>query len=251
MIYSLHGKVAIVTGSAQGIGRQIALTLAERGASVVVNYPKSEKSVNARHAVQTILSKGGRAIDVCADVTRIADIEMLFAATIEAFGGVDIVVSNAGNPAAIKPMAGVTEAEYDAATALNAKGNFFVLREAARTMRDDGRIVVIASSATAMPLAGTAMYAGAKGAAELYVRVLAREIGARGITVNAVSPGPTETDTSRNADNLEARLAMAAQMTPLRRLGTPQDIADVVAFVSSEEARWITGQNLRVGGGLV
>ena len=248
---SLTGKVAIVTGSSRGIGREIAMTLAARGARFAVNYPCESEAAAAATVVATIEADGGSAVAVRADVTKVHEIEALFASTAAAFEGIDIVVSNAGGATTIKPIVEVTEAEYDAATALNAKGNFFVLREAARTVRDNGRIIVIGSSATAKPYAGSSIYAGAKGAAELHARVLAREIGSRGITVNAVSPGLIDTDGARDASQAEERFAMAIRMTPLGRIGRPDDIADVVAFVASEDARWITGQNLRVGGGII
>ncbi len=251
MTRPLEGKVAIVTGSSRGIGRQIAEVLAARGATVIVNHSDPAESSAAADVVAAICDDGGRALAVQGDVTSVPDIEALFDTAAERYGGVDIVVSNAGAPAAVKPMVGVTEAEYDATTAVNARGSFFVLREAARKLRDNGRIVVITSTTVVTPYAGTAIYAGAKGAAELYTRVLAKEIGSRGITVNAVAPGPIDTTLSRAAGSSETRFAAAIRMTPLGRMGTPNDIARVVAFVVSDQARWITGQQLRVGGGII
>lgn len=248
---ALSGKVAIVTGSSRGIGRCIAETLGGHGAQVVVNYPSPAEAAAAAAAIEEIEAQGGHAIAVCADVTQVAEIERLFAAAAECYGGIDIVISNAGAPVAIKPIAGVTEAEYDAATAINAKANFFVLREAARTIRDHGRIVVITSTTVITPYAGSAMFAGAKGAAEVYARVLAREIGARGVTVNALAPGPIDTAAARAAGRIEDRFVAAVSMTPLGRLGTPDDIAAVVAFLVGDGGRWITGQHLRVGGGII
>lgn len=247
----LAGKAALVTGSSRGIGRQIAETLAARGARVIVNYPFEREAGAAAEVVGAIKAAGGEAIAVQADVTKIAEIEALFAATRKAFGAIDIVVSNAGGDVVMKPILEVTEDEFDRATALNAKAHFFVLRECARTITDNGRVIVIASSTTGMPYAGSAVYAGAKGAAELYARVLAKELGSRGVTVNAVSPGLVDTETSRAAGQVEERYALARRNTPLGRIGRPDDIADVVAFVASEDARWITGQNLRVGGGII
>lgn len=201
------GKVAIVTGSSRGLGRRIAELIGSAGGNVVINYAADTQASAAAEAVALIGASGGNAVAVQADVTHIEQIEMLFAAAEGHFGGVDIVVSNAGAAAAIKPLAGVTEAEYDAATAVNAKANFFVLREAARKVRDGGRIVVITSTTVVTPFAGTAIYAGAKAASEVYARVLAREIGARGITVNALAPGPIDTATSRAAGSTEVRFA--------------------------------------------
>lgn len=246
----LTDKIAIVTGASRGIGRQIAETLAAHGAKVIVNYPFESEAEAAQQVVSAIKGARGEAAALQADVTQIAEIQAMFAATAKRYGGIDIVVSNAGGAAVMKPLAEITEEEYDRCTTLNARGNFFVLREAARTVRDGGRIIVIASSTTALAYAGSAVYGGAKAAAEHYVRVLAKELGPRQVTVNAVSPGLVDTETARQAGNNEERFALAMRTTPLGRLGLPSDIADVVAFVASDGARWITGQNLRVGGGV-
>lgn len=251
MAKPLAGRVAIVTGSSRGIGRCIAETLAERGASVVVNHADRADGAAAADVVDTIRLAGGQALAVRADVTSVADIEMLFAAAASRYGGVDIVVSNAGAAAPIKPIVGITEAEYDATLAINARAGFFVLREAARRVRDGGRILIISSTTAVTPFAGTATYSGAKAACETFARVLAKEVGPRGITVNALSPGPIDTAVARVAGSPEVRFAGAISMTPLGRLGTREDIARVVSFVVSDDARWVTGQLLRVGGGIV
>lgn len=253
MSANLSGRVAIVTGASRGIGRHIAETLALRGASVVVNYPFEREADAAAEVVASIEQLGGvgRVRAVQADVTRIDEIETLFAIATQAFGGIDIVVSNAGGDTVFAPIADTEEADYDRGTRLNAKAHFFVLREAARTVRDEGRIIVIASSTILSPYPGSAIYAGAKAAAETYARTLAKELGARQITVNSISPGLVDTEAARMMGNMDARIEMATRMSPLGRVGYPEDIADVVAFVASEEARWITAQNLRVGGGIV
>lgn len=246
----LQGKTGIVTGSSQGIGGAIACALAVLGANVIINYPRDADAEPAFAVAERVKSLGGRGLCVRADVTRLDEIRTLFERSEAAFGGLDIVVSNAGGGQTPKPIAEVTEAEYDAVTTLNGKAHFFVLQEAARRLRRNGRIIVIASSTTAMPFSGSATYAGAKAAAELYARVLAKEVGCRGITVNSVSPGPTVTVGARES-GLPERFEVARKMTPLGRLGEPEDIADVVAFLTTHEARWVTGQNIRVGGGLV
>jgi 3-oxoacyl-[acyl-carrier protein] reductase len=250
MTTTLQDKTAIVTGSSQGIGRAIALALAARGANLVINYPRDADAEAAERVVAEVRAAGARGTCVRADVTRTEEIRSLFDRAQEEFKDLDIVVSNAGGAARLTPIADVTETDYDAATTLNAKAHFFVLQEAAKRLRNDGRVIVIASSTTAMPYAGSATYAGAKAAAELYTRVLAKELGPRGITINAVSPGPILTEAARAAGSLD-RFDMALKMTPLGRLGEPEDIADVVAFLAGHEARWITGQNIRAGGGLV
>lgn len=246
----LTDKVALVTGASRGIGRQIAETLAAQGARVAVNYPFASEAEAANAVVNVIAKANGAAFAIQADVRRVGDIETMFAAVRERFGGIDIVVSNAGGDATMKPLAETSEEEYDRCTSLNGRGNFFVLREAARTVRDGGRIVVIASSTTALAYAGSSVYGGAKAAAEMYARVLAKELGPRQITVNAVSPGLVDTEAARAAGNNEERYALAMRATPLGRLGRPDDIADVVAFLAGDGGRWITGQNLRVGGGV-
>jgi 3-oxoacyl-[acyl-carrier protein] reductase len=180
----------------------------------------------------------------------VAQIRTLFEKTIEAFEGLDIVVSNAGVQLTSRLMAEVTEEEFDTGFSLNGRSHFFVMQMAARTLRDGGRIIVTSSSTTAAPFPGAGVYAGAKAAAELYVRVLAKEVGPRGITVNAISPGLTDSAQMR-AGVSDERIDAVVRMTPLGRVGLPQDIADVVAFLSTDEARWITGQNIRVGGGVV
>jgi 3-oxoacyl-[acyl-carrier protein] reductase len=246
----LRDKTALVTGSSLGIGRAIACALAAYGANVVINYPFDAEADHAAEVAERVNASGGRALCVRADVTRVHEIRSLFEQAAAKFGSVDIVVSNAGGGSHFNSIAEVSEAEYDAVTALNGRAHFFVLREAARRLRDNGRIVVIATSATAMTLSGSAAYAGAKAAAELYARVLAKEIGNRGITVNSVSPGPILTASARESGQLE-RFELARKMTPLGRLGEPEDVADVVAFLATHEARWITGQNIRAGGGIV
>lgn len=242
---SLTGKVAIVTGASRGIGRAIAERLAQDGAAVVINYARSANE--AQEVVQAIEAKDGKAIAVQANMSQIADIRRLFQETVDRFGGVDILVNNAG-VASYKPIAEVTEEDFDKTFALNARGTFFSLQEAVKHMADNGRIVSISTGATAMGSPGGSFYAGSKAAVEQFSKSLAKEIGDRGITVNVVSPGFT--DTEMLADNPQFK-EMGAKMSPLGRLGQPQDIADVVAFLVSEQGRWITGQNIEAGGGVV
>jgi len=244
---NLQGKVAVVTGASRGIGRAVALRLARDGAAVVVNFAGSTEA--AQQVVAEIEGRGGRAVAVQADVGQSADVARLFDAAFEHLGRLDILVNNAG-VFFTKPLAEVTEAEFDRIFAVNVKGTFLCCQQAARRMADGGRIVNFSSSTTALMLPRYSAYVATKGAVEQLSHVLAKELGARGITVNVVSPGPTDTELF-SSDKTEEEKQRFAQMAALARLGQPEDIADVVAFLASDAARWVTGQNLRANGGLI
>jgi 3-oxoacyl-[acyl-carrier protein] reductase len=237
----LAEKIAIVTGSSRGIGRAIALKLASNGASVVVNYAGNANK--AQEVVVEIENLGVKAIAVQADVSKVADIQRLFEETIERFGKVDILVNNAGIPL-YKLLVDVTEEDFDKIFAINVKGTYF-----AHHMADGGRIINLSSSTTVMMMPTYSAYVGTKGAVEQITRIVAKELGGRGITVNVISPGPTETELFTEGKT-EEQINHISQMGALGRLGQVQDIADVVAFIASDEARWITGQNIRVNGGV-
>jgi 3-oxoacyl-[acyl-carrier protein] reductase len=243
----LDGKVALVTGASRGIGRAIALRLARDGASVVVNYAGSREA--AREVVSEIETAGGRAVAVQADVSKVADVERLFDETFRQFGRLDVLVNNAGIMFT-KPLADVTEEEFDRIFAVNVKGTFFACRQAARRMAEGGRIINFSSSTTALMQPTYATYVATKGAVEQFSHVLAKELGPRRITVNVISPGPIDTELFGQGKSEQDKQRFA-QMAALGRLGQPQDIADVVALLASEEARWITGQNIRANGGLI
>ena len=242
----LTGKVAIITGASRGIGRAIALKLSNRGASVVVNYAGS--TAKAQEVVAEITQNGGQALAVQADISQVADIQRLFDRAIAQFGKVDILVNNAG-VTVYKPVTEVTEADFDQLLAVNIKGTYFACQQAAQKMAEGGRIINFSSSTTAMMLPTYSAYVATKGAVEQITRVLAKELGTKKITVNAISPGPTDTELFRDGKT-EEQINRLAQMAALGRLGDVQDIADVVAFLASDEARWITGQNIRVNGGI-
>ena len=241
---NLAGKVALVSGASRGIGRGIAERLAQNGATVVVNYSGSEQE--AKQVVETITSNGGKAIDLQANFSQIEDIRRLFQDVNDRYGQLDILVNNAGT-GIVGAIADVTEADYDKVFNLNVRGVLFALQEAARRMNDGGRIVNISSTTTIHPEAGMAVYAASKAAIKLFTAVMANEVGDRGITVNTVMPGPTIPGMFGNMPPEVQQQAAAS--SPFNRVGTPQDIADVVAFLVSEEARWLTGQDLCANGG--
>lgn len=240
----LTGKVAIVTGASRGIGRAIAERLAADGASVVVNY--AQDADKAQEVVSAVKAKGGQALAVQADLTKVVDVRRLFQETVDHFGHLDILVNNAGTGALI-PIADVTESEFDQIFALNAKGTFFALQEAARRMTDSGRIINISSTVTAFPNPQNSVYAGSKGAVEQFTAIAAKELGERGITVNTVAPGGTQTDLFQT-ESMPAMKELVKKSSPLGRIGQPEDIADVVAFLASKQARWLTGQRILANG---
>jgi len=242
---SLIEKVAIVTGASAGIGRAIAERLAQEGATVVVNYGKSADK--AKQVVAGIEAKGGKAVAIQADMSKIADVRRVVRETVQRFGRLDILVNNAGM-FTFKPLVETTEQEFDQIFSLNAKGPYFAMQEAAKVIADGGRIVNISTDGTHIGFAGATAYRGSKGALEQFTKGLAHELASKGITVNTVSPGYTDT-AMMPADPTFRQIG--EQASPLKRLGTPKDIADVVAFVVSEEARWLTGQNIHAGGGVV
>lgn len=242
----LDDKVAVVTGSSRGIGKAIAGRLAREGASVVVNYAKSRDK--ALETVATIKSEGREAMAVQADVGKTEDLQRLFDRAIETYGKIDILVNNAGI-LSTGPIGEMSEESFDELFTINVKGTFFACKQAAKRMSRGGRIINISSTVTSLMLPHYCLYAASKGAVEQLTRVLAKELGERGITVNGVSPGPTDTELFR-AGKTEAQIDNMAQMSAFGRLGEPQDIAEVVAFLASDEARWISGQTIRVNGGL-
>ena len=242
------GKVAIVTGASRGIGRAIAERLARDGASVVVNYGRS--SDEAEGVVDGICSRGGRAVAMQADAGSAADVRRLVRESYAHFGRLDVLVDNAA-VARSNPTSEVTEYELDRIFAVNARGPYFAMQEAARVLPEGGRIINISSGATTVGFAGMSAYLGAKAALEQYSLVFANELGPRGITVNTILVGVTQTKMLDDSPFFTPEVrAVMIQRTPLGRLGEPADIADVVAFLTTEDARWITGQNIRVDGGI-
>jgi 3-oxoacyl-[acyl-carrier protein] reductase len=245
-MHSLAHKTALVTGSSRGIGASIARHLAAAGAKVIVNYAAGRKA--ADEVVAAITAAGGEAFAVQADVSKAAEVRALFDAALERFGRLDILVNNAGI-ILYKKLAEITDEEFDRLLDLNVKAVFYALREAATRLADGGRIINLSSTTTRIMLPTYGGYVATKGAVEQMSRVFAKEVGGRGITVNVVSPGPVNTELFRTGKTDEDIGRMAA-MAALGRIGEPEDIARVVCFLASEEAGWISGQNLGANGGL-
>lgn len=240
-------KVAIVTGAFRGIGAAIARHLAEDGFAVVVNYGGSASA--AAKLVEEIESAGGQAIAVQADVADPKAVTRLFDAAETAFGGVDVLVNNAG----IMKLARFAEADdstFDQMVAINLRGVFNGLREAAQRLRDGGRIVNFSSSVVGLYQPAYGVYAATKATVEAMTHILAKELGPRGITVNAIAPGPVATELFL-ADKDEAAIESIKRMNPLGRLGEVEDIARVVSLLVDPDGGWIDGQVVRANGGVI
>ena len=239
-------RIALVTGAGRGIGAAIAERLARDGFTVVVNYAASAAPADA--LVAKIEAAGGQARAVQADVGDAAQVRRMFDSIDAAFGGIDVIVNNAG----IMPVGAVGETD-DAMFAklidVNLKGSFHTMREAARRLRDGGRVVNFSSSVTALRQPTFGVYAATKAAIETLTAVFAKELVGRNITVNAVAPGPVDTELLSHAS--QAARDQLIAMTPLRRLGQPTDIASAVAFLVGPDAGWVNGQTLRVNGGII
>ncbi|MFG1610770.1 SDR family oxidoreductase [Actinoplanes sp. NPDC049265] len=241
----LNNKVALVTGSSRGIGRATALRLARDGAAVVVNYQSNATA--AGDVVTDIAQFGGKAVAIRADLAVPADITRLFEEAAGSFGGLDIVVNNA----ALRALGTISDfplEQLDRLLATNVRGSFLAMQQAARFVRDGGRVINISTGNTREPSTLVAAYGGSKAAVEYFGRALAKELGPRQITVNNVLPGLTDTDGL--TPEFRANTALR-ERTPLGRLGRAEDIADVVAFLAGDDARWVTGQTIAAAGGLV
>lgn len=242
-----NDKVAIVTGASRGIGASIARRLATDGLTVIVNYAGSKTA--AEELVAEIIQFGGKAVTHQADVSDAAAVKRMFESAETAFGGVDVLVNNAG----IMKLASLKDGDdsvIDSQIAINLKGSIYTMREAAQRLRNGGRIVNFSTSVVGLKLENYGVYAATKAAIETLTGILAKELRGRDITVNAVAPGPTATDLFLNgkSDELIERMA---KMNPLERLGTPEDIAALVAFLVGEDGSWINGQVLRANGGMI
>lgn len=238
-------KAAIVTGGSRGIGRAIALRLATDGFAVVIHY--ADDTPRAQETVDAIESAGGQAIAIKGDIGKSDDVALLFARAKQAFGRIDVVVNSAG----IMPMAPIGEAglaDFDKVIATNLRGAFLVLGQAAAHLGEGGRIIALSTSVIAKSFPSYGPYIASKAGVEGLVHVLANELRGRGITVNAVAPGPVATDLFLAGKSPE-QITQIANFAPLQRLGTPTDIAGVVSFLAGPDGAWINSQVLRANGG--
>jgi len=242
-----ESPVAIVTGASRGIGAAIARRLAHDGHAVVVNY--AGRTADAEALVAQIEQDGGRAIAVQADVADAGAAARLFDAAEAAYGAVDVLVNNAGIMRLAR-LADSDDALFDSQVAVNLKGTFNTLREAARRLRDGGRIVNLSSSVVGLYQPTYGVYAATKAGVQALTHVLAKELRGRRITVNTVAPGPTATDLFLDGKPQEL-VDQLARLAPLERLGQPEDIAGVVAFLAGPDGAWVNGQTLRANGGIV
>jgi 3-oxoacyl-[acyl-carrier protein] reductase len=240
-------RVAIVTGASRGIGAAVAERLAADGFTVVINYSGDTKSAEA--LAHKIEAKGGRALTAKADVSDPNAVRGMFDAAEAAFGGVDVLINNAG----IMKLAKIADSDdelFDQQIAINLKGSFNAMREAAKRLRDGGRIVNFSTSVVGIKLETYGVYAATKAAIETMTAILSKEMRGRNITVNAVAPGPVGTELFLNGKSPEL-IDRMAKMNPLERLGTPGDIASAVSFLTGPDGGWINGQVLRANGGMV
>ena len=245
----LNGKVAIVTGASKGIGAGIAKELAAEGAAVVVNYASSK--TDADNVVDKITKRGGKAIAVQGNVAKKSDVERLFATTKKAFGKIDILVNNAG-VYDWSPIDEITEEQFHKQFDVNVLGLLLATQEAVKQFDSaGGNIINISSTVTSLTPPSSSVYTATKGAVDAITRTLAKELGPRKIRVNAINPGMVETEGVRAAgfDQGDLRKSVEAQ-TPLGRIGQPDDIAPTAVFLASSDSAWITGETLRVAGGL-
>lgn len=244
----LDGKVAIVTGASSGMGSAMTRRLARDGASVVVHYVGRREGAEA--LVGEIRQAGGKAEAVGADLTEADAVPRLLAAARTAFGGLDILILSAGAPLLAAPLVDTEEKQFDDIFAINARANFRLLKHGVPMLRDQGRVIAFSTPYVVQAQADRSVISASKAAVQALVLGLSKEVGKRGITANVVIPGATDTSGFHDAVPDEA-LPQIIGMTPLGRLGKPEDIADVIAFLCSDDARWITGQVLPISGGLL
>lgn len=242
----LRDKVILVTGSSRGIGAVIAQKLAAAGAKVIVNYAGGKDA--AEDVVRQIIKDGGESIALQADVSKSEDVKNLFDASINYFGKIDVLVNNAGIMIN-KLIKDTTDEDFSRQFDINVKGTFNTMREAATRLADKGSIINFSTSVNRIMLPTYGTYVATKAAVEQLTRVFSKEVGARGINVNSISPGPTNTELFTNGKSQEV-IDRLASLSAFNRIGEPEDIAQVVVFLASDEAKWISAQNIGANGGM-
>lgn len=238
-------KVAIITGSSRGIGAAIAQKVASKGVNVVINFTSDETGANK--TLETVRAQGADGLCIKADVTKKDQVRDMFQKAKETFGRVDYLVNNAGI-LTYSPVVDISEKDFDRMFAINVKGTLFCCQLACEYLEDGGSIVNLSSSTTMYMIPNYGCYVASKGAVEQLTRSLSREVASRGIRVNVVSPGPVDTELFR-AGKTDEQIKRFEQMSAFNRLGQPDDIAGVVAFLLSDDSKWMTGQNVRANGG--
>ncbi|GGJ77049.1 3-ketoacyl-ACP reductase [Streptomyces camponoticapitis] len=246
----LTGKTAVITGSARGIGKAIALRYAQLGANIVINY--SSNAANGEQALKEVREHGVQAIAVQADISKAADVDRLFAQATQRFGSIDTVVANAGLELLGTPIADLSDEQIDNMVNVNARGALLTLQRAAKNTADNGRIIYIASTAIAHPVSGAGLYTATKAPGRYFAEVLAREVAERGITVNTIEPGPIDEAgvfiDSIPTDSPFRGLQAAGRIAD--RIGTPKDVADAAEYLAGDLAAWVSGTTLLITGGL-
>lgn len=243
---NLKDKVVLITGSSRGIGAAIALKVSQAGAKVIINYAGSKEP--AEKLAQEINFNGGEALAIKADVSNSAEVKNLFDESIAHFGKIDVLINNAGIMIT-KLIKDTTDEDFDRHFNINVKGTFNTMREAATKLADNGSIINFSTSVNRIMLPGYATYVATKSAVEQLTRVFSKEIGSRGINVNSVSPGPTNTELFTNGKSEEV-IARLASLSAFNRIGETNDIANVVVFLASDDAKWVNAQNIGVNGGM-
>lgn len=242
----LDGKVALITGSSGAIGRAVAIKPASQGAVIAAHYGSNVKAVD--ETARLVAAAGSEARAFKADIAITAEIRAMFEALDDAYGRLDILINNAGIGIQ-KNISEISEGDFDRTFAVNTKGYLFCIQEAGKRIGEGGRIVNISSVLAKLSRPGTALYAATRASASVFARIAAQEFGTRGITVNSISPGPVEPGMFQDATETMRQRARA--LSPFNRVGAPEDIADIVAFLVSDQARWITGQDIVAAGGAV
>ena len=237
---------AIITGAARGIGVALAKRLAQDGFAVVINYANSATSADT--LVEELTASGQQAMAIKADITNADAVKQMFDHAETRFGGVDVIVNNAG-VMTTQPISEMSDAVYDSMIDTNVRGTFNMLREGAKRLRNDGRVINFSTTALHLKLPGYAVYNATKAAVEAMTGVYAKELRGRNITVNAVAPGPVATELFLNG-KADEQIAQFSKMPPLERLGQPEDISGVVSFLAGPDSGWVNGQTLRANGGL-